>query len=195
MSRAAPRTDHTHVLLLRGINVGRSNRVSNARLAAWAEAARARDVTTHLASGNVLFRLPDADDDAGPAFLRAFRDAALADDGPDVPLILTTPAELRGALAMHDRLPWSGGEAKLTQLTVLAESPRDGAAEALAGLDHGSGRAAGPDRSALEGRFLWIRSPGRISDSPLTPARLEKALGVTGTARNLATVRVLAGMA
>lgn len=87
------------------------------------------------------------------------------------------------------------GEAKLTQLTVLAESPRDGAAEALAGLDHGSGRAAGPDRSALEGRFLWIRSPGRISDSPLTPARLEKALGVTGTARNLATVRVLAGMA
>lgn len=189
MSRAAPRTDHTHVLLLRGINVGRANRVSNARLAACAEAAGAQDVSTHLASGNVLFRLPDADDDAGPAFLRAFRDAALADDGPDVPLILTTPAELRGALAMHDRLPWSGGEAKLTQLTVLAESPRDGAAEALSGLDHGS------DRSALEGRFLWIRSPGRISDSPLTPARLEKALGVTGTARNLATVRVLAGMA
>jgi len=30
---------------------------------------------------------------------------------------------------------------------------------------------------------------------PLTPARLEKALGVTGTARNLATVRVLAGIA
>ena len=27
MSPAAPRTDHTHVLLLRGINVGRSNRV------------------------------------------------------------------------------------------------------------------------------------------------------------------------
>lgn len=67
MSRAAPRTDHTHVLLLRGINVGRANRVSNARLAAWAEAAGARDVSTHLASGNVLFRLPDAD------------------DGPDVP--------------------------------------------------------------------------------------------------------------
>ena len=39
MSPAAPRTDHTHVLLLRGINVGRSNRVGRDTLIRWARAA------------------------------------------------------------------------------------------------------------------------------------------------------------
>ena len=39
MSPAAPRTDHTHVLLLRGINVGRSNRVGKDTLIRWAQAA------------------------------------------------------------------------------------------------------------------------------------------------------------
>ena len=51
MSPAAPRTDHTHVLLLRGINVGRSNRVGKDTLIRWARAAGGEAVTTHLASG------------------------------------------------------------------------------------------------------------------------------------------------
>ena len=65
---------------------------------------------------------------------------------------------------------------------------------ALAALDHGDGRPAGPDRTALEGRLLWMRCAAGVADSPLTPARLDRALGVRGTARNLTTVRVLAGL-
>ena len=69
MSPAAPRTDHTHVLLLRGINVGRSNRVGKDTLIRWAQAAGGEAVTTHLASGNVLFR---ASSDAAAEGVRSF---------------------------------------------------------------------------------------------------------------------------
>ena len=39
-----------------------------------------------------------------------------------------------------------------------------------------------------------MRCAAGVADSPLTPARLDRALGVRGTARNLTTVRVLAGL-
>lgn len=192
MSPARPRSDHTHVLLLRGVNVGRSNRVAKESLVRWAEAAGAVDVSTRLASGNVLFRLPDGADPA--AVVAGFRRAARGDAGPDLPLVLTTPGELRAALAVHDALPWAGGDPRRTQLVLLARDPGPEAAARLAALDHGVGRPAGPDRTHLQGRRLWIRCPERIADSPLTPARLDRALGVPGTARNRTTVRVLAGL-
>lgn len=190
---SAPRTDHTHVLLLRGVNVGRANRVSRDALIRWTERAGAVDVTTLLASGNVLFRLPHgAPERAAAAVLERFREAARAEGGLDVPVLLTTPDELRAALALHDGLPWAGGEPRLTQLMLLADEPDADAEGRLEALDHGAGRPQGPDRTALAGRFLWLRCPAGISASALTPARLERALGVAGTARNLAVVRTLA---
>ena len=53
------RTDHrhTHVLLLRGVNVGGRNRVPKAELAELAAEAGAEDATVLLNSGNVLCRI------------------------------------------------------------------------------------------------------------------------------------------
>ena len=61
---SAPRSDHTHVLLVRGINVGGHARVPMARLRQIATAAGALEVTTHLNSGNVLFRVDRSPGDA-----------------------------------------------------------------------------------------------------------------------------------
>ena len=192
MSPAAPRADHTHVLLLRGINVGRSNRVGKDTLIRWAQAAGGEAVTTHLASGNVLFRA--SSDAAAEGVRQGFARRAREEGGLDVPVVLVDVGTLRRALELHDALPWAGGEPKRTQLTVLEDDPAPEAAAALAALDHGDGRPAGPDRTALEGRLLWMRCATGVADSPLTPARLDRALGVRGTARNLTTVRVLAGL-
>lgn len=152
MRPAAPRTDHTHVLLLRGINVGRSNRVGKDTLIRWAQAAGGEAVTTHLASGNVLFRA--SSDAAAEGVREGFARRAREEGGLDVPVVLVD----------------------------------------VGTLDHGDDRPAGPDRTALEGRLLWTRCATGVADSPLTPARLDRALGVRGTARNLTTVRVLAGL-
>lgn len=202
---SAPRTDHTHVLLLRGVNVGRANRVSKDTLVDWAERAGATAPSTHLASGNVLFRVADGTDGAGgDAAAAAVRDrfAALARDegGLAVPVVVASAPELRAALAVLADLGWAGPggaevEPRLTQLTVLEREPEARAAERLAALDHGAGRPEGADRSALTGRLLWTFSPAGVAASPLTSARLDRALGVAGTARNLTTVRVLAGVA
>ncbi|MFP3339947.1 DUF1697 domain-containing protein, partial [Micrococcus sp. SIMBA_131] len=76
----------------------------------------------------------------------------------------------------------------------LEDDPAPEAAAALAALGHGDDRPAGPDRTDLEGRLLRMRCAAGVADSPLTPARLARALRVPGTARNPTSVRVLAGL-
>ena len=51
---------HTHVALLRGLNVGGKNRLKMIDLAATFARAGASDVTTYLQSGNVVFEAPNA---------------------------------------------------------------------------------------------------------------------------------------
>ena len=46
---------------------------------------------------------------------------------------------------------------------------------------------------AVFGRDLFWRTRGRISDSASTSVRFSRALGGSGTARNVTTVRQLAG--
>src|SRR5689334_6396161 len=54
-SRKRPSAGQRHVALLRGINVGGNNIIPMAALRAHFEAAGFTDVTTYIASGNVLF--------------------------------------------------------------------------------------------------------------------------------------------
>jgi uncharacterized protein (DUF1697 family) len=51
---------HTYVLLLRGINVGGKNKISMADLRSYLEQSGYSDVTTYIASGNVLVRTDKA---------------------------------------------------------------------------------------------------------------------------------------
>ncbi|QCU79201.1 DUF1697 domain-containing protein [Citricoccus sp. SGAir0253] len=189
---SAPRTDHTHVLLLRGINVGGHARVPMAHLREIAAAAGALEAGTHLNSGNVLFRVDGAPGDAADAEARrvaAAVESALEDElGLAVPVIPVSRAELDTALALHAQLPFAGGEDKLTHLAVLAEpaDPEDG--DALEALD------AGDDRCAVAGRFVWMRFARASHTSRLTLDRIERILGTPATARNLLTVRHLAGV-
>ena len=121
-----------HVLLLRGINVGRSNRVGKDTLIRWAQAAGGEAVTTHLASGNVLFRA--SSDAAAEGVRQGFARRAREEGGLDVPVVLVDVGTLRRALELHDALPWAGGEPKRTQLTVLEDDPAPEAAAALAAV-------------------------------------------------------------
>lgn len=166
MRPAAPRTDHTHVLLLRGIDVGRSNRVGKDTLTRWAQAASGEAVTTHLASGSVLFRA--SSDAAAEGVRQGFARRAREEGGLDVPVVLVGVGTLRRALELHDALPGAGGDPKRTQLTVLEDDPAPEAAAALAALDHGDDRPAGPDRTALGGRRPGTDLGGRHAGRPAT---------------------------
>lgn len=187
---SAPRSDHTHVLLLRGVNVGGRARVPMARLSEIATAAGALEATTHLNSGNVLFRVdrpsgPRADESAWETADRV-QDALHTELGLTVPVIAASRAELDTALALHGQLAFSGGPDKLTHLTLLAQAADPERADALEAFD------AGDDRCAVTGRFVWIRYANASHSSTLSLDRIERMLDITATARNLLTVRHLA---
>lgn len=173
-----------HVLLWRGINVGAHRRIPMVDLIRWTEEAGGTDVRTVHASGNVILTLPAGADPAAVA--DAVAASARAERDIDVPVLTTTPAELREALALLEGQGWAEQDPKAVTLTLLAAAPGPERAEAFAGLDAGEGRAV------LEGRLLWIRHGVDVRSSALTLARIERTLGVTGTARNLTTVRMLA---
>lgn len=190
---AAPRSDHTHVLLVRGINVGGHARVPMAHLRQIATAAGALEVTTHLNSGNVLFRVdrppgPPADAEAWDIAYRV--ESALESDlGLAVAVIPASRAELDTALFLHGQLVFAGGEDKLTHLALLAEPADPEQADALEAFD------AARDRCAVTGRFVWIRYADASHSSKLTLERIERTLDTRATARNLLTIHRLAAVA
>jgi uncharacterized protein (DUF1697 family) len=189
----APRTDHTHVLLLRGINVGGHTKVPMVHLCQIATAEGALEASTHLNSGNVLFRMdrqpgPSADAEAWDIAYRV--QAALESElGLTVTVIPASRAELDTALALHGQLAFAGGEGKLTHLVLLAEPADPEQADALEAFD------AGDDRCAVTGRFVWVRYAKASHSSKLSLDRIERTLDTRATARNLLTVRHLAAVA
>lgn len=175
MSASGDPPGGVHVLLWRGINVGAHRRIPKADLIRWAEEAGGTDVRTVQSSGNVLLTLlaeadPVAVADAVAASARVERDI-------DVPVLTTMPADLRDALALLEAQGWPEQDPKAVTLTLLAAAPEQERAAVFAQLD------AGDDRVVLAGRLLWIRHGVDVRSSALTLARIERALGVAGTAR------------
>ena len=89
-----------HVSLLRGINVGGNNVISMAALRAIYERLGGEDVTTHLQSGNVLFRCA-----GDPASAAAGVEAAIREEhGLEVRVLGRSHAQL-GRIVAVDPFP------------------------------------------------------------------------------------------
>jgi uncharacterized protein (DUF1697 family) len=90
----------SYILLLRGINVGKANRLPMATLKAVLEQLGAQQVRTLLNSGNAVFSLP-----ASPAcdlLGDQIAAALLAETGLDLHCIVKTAADLQAAAAAVD---------------------------------------------------------------------------------------------
>jgi uncharacterized protein (DUF1697 family) len=169
------------VLLLRAVNVSGRNRVPMAELReALTTDGAIEDVSTYIASGNIICAHPD---DPVAACDRV-RKLIAAEFGVDTPVILRTHRALVATLAAH---PFAEPVEKLLHAMFLEGPPADGAVDAL------RERLAPGEEIALVGEDLWINyGEGGVHSTKLTKAVLDRALGVAGTARNLRTVRTLA---
>ena len=171
-----------YVAFLRAINVG-GHTVTMARLRELFEAFGAHEVSTIVASGNVLF---DVAGRRTAAALERGLAAHLEDAlGYPVPVFLRTPAEM-AHLAVHD--PWAGAPAPTatTFVCVLAEAPGVVARRAVAAA------STAEDELVVDGRDLYWRRHGSFSDSPLGKRGIEKVTGLTMTVRNVTTMRRVA---
>jgi len=168
------------VLLLRAVNVSGRNSVPMARLReVLAAETDLADVSTYIASGNILCRTP-LDPDAA---CDAVREAIRVEFGVDTAVIHRTHAQL---VSSESAQPFPGGDVKFVHAMFLQASPSEGAIEAL------EQRLLPAERIALVGDDMWIDyGEGGVHSTRLTKAVLDRALGVAGTARNLRTTRTL----
>ena len=180
-SRASPK----HVALLRGINVGGKHALPMKELAAMFEAGGAKDVTTYIQSGNVVFRATPA---AAAKCVAAVTEAIAKRYGYDVPIVLRSAAELRAAVEASPFLA-QGVSADELHLACLRDRPTK---VAVAALD--AARFA-PDELAVVGSDVHLHLPNGVGKSKLTNAWLDRGLATVSTLRNWRTVRKLLELA
>jgi uncharacterized protein (DUF1697 family) len=168
-----------YIAFLRAINVG-GRVVKMDRLRALFTELGFERVETFIASGNVVFDADETDAAALETRIEAHLKRAL---GYEAATFLRTPAQVAAA-AEHEPFPRVDGDS--LYLSFLRQAPDAAAEERLAAL------GGDDDRFTVRGRELYWWRRGKLSDSAITGPRLDRAVRVPGTMRNVTTVRKLA---
>jgi uncharacterized protein (DUF1697 family) len=170
-----------YVSMLRGVNVGGSGRLQMHALREAYESLGLRDVRTLLQSGNVVF--VSGIRDRGALAKRIMQELERRFDLA-IDVVLRTSDELRSVV---DRGPLSSVELDPAKLLVmfLAAVPSAKAQAALLKAHKG------PEMIEIRGPEIYLYYPLGVGGSKLTNAVIERALDVSGTARNWNTVTKL----
>jgi uncharacterized protein (DUF1697 family) len=169
------------VVLLRAVNLGGRNKVPMAELRALLEDAGYGNVRTYIASGNIILDAPNK----RAALAGELEGLVAAAFKVETTAIIRTPKELATVVAAH---PF-GKDTSKSHVVFLTGKPARKAVADLAAADHS------PDEALLVGSDVYVRYPAGVQGSQLTAARLERLIGVSGTARNWRTVAALAELA
>ncbi|MEE8041166.1 MAG: DUF1697 domain-containing protein [Pseudomonadales bacterium] len=173
-----------YIALFRGINVGGRNLLPMRELVPLFEALGMRNVRTYIQSGNVVFE----GDKADAARLSDQIGAAVKKSHGFAPhLIILESEELTEAIASNP-YPEAESDPKTVHLTFLSSVPENPDLESLERIKRDS------ERFMLEGKVFYLHAPEGIARSKLA-TRIEKSLGVAGTARNWRTVCAIEAMA
>jgi len=172
----------THVYLLRAVNVGGTAKLPMAELRALATELGATDVSTYIASGNLLCAPP-----GDPrAFADTLRTAVHDQFGIDRDVVHRPADQVRDALREH---PFTVVNPGYSYVTFLTAEPTADAVQAAQALPRGD------DEWSVVGEQLHVRYLSGASKPGVNAEALLRTLGVAGTARNLRTVAELASRA
>jgi uncharacterized protein (DUF1697 family) len=173
----------THVLLIRGINVG-GRTVSMPVLRGTLEERGYADVRTYLQSGNVVLRSRRS-----AARVAADVRALIGEtSGHDVAVIARSPDELADVVEHNPFLRPGAHPGRQLLVAFLADRP---AREAVAALD--ATRAA-PDELSVRGREVYLWCPNGFGRSKIMDG-VERRLGTAATVRNWRTTTELLRLA
>lgn len=169
------------IILLRAVNVGPAQ-LPMARLREIAEGLGATEVSTYIASGNLIADVPGKAAD----FDRALEKAIEKEFGFFRESISRTPAQVRKALEAH---PFSVDEPKYSYVTFLLEKPTSEAIKKAETYE------TGDDQWKIIGTEMHIKYANGAGRPEMKDASIGRALKVPGTARNLNTVKKLIELA
>ncbi|TFG64532.1 MAG: DUF1697 domain-containing protein [Gemmatimonadales bacterium] len=171
-----------YIAFLRGINVG-GHRIKMPRLRELFEELEFEDVSTFIASGNVIFSSGSEDVEE----LRKKIEAQLADRlGYDVPTFIRSLAELDAVVA-HAQSEASEVDSGSSVYVIFLQKP------ASVDLSSKFGELKTEmDDFDVTGREVYWHIQGKLTDSPLFDRGLEKLMReVPHTTRNMTTLRRL----
>jgi len=174
----------TYIALLRGINVGGANILPMKEFVSVLERMGLENVRTYIQSGNVVFQSQTTD---ANQLSQAIRTAVGESHGLAPEVLVLSIDELHDAIAA---CPFTDGDPdpKTLHLSFLASIPTDPDLDRLEVIRSPS------ERFRLAGSVFYLHAPEGIGRSKLA-ANVERAIGVTMTARNWRTVTKLMSMA
>jgi uncharacterized protein (DUF1697 family) len=175
---------NTYIALLRGINVGGKNILPMKELAGLLESLGLSQVTTYLASGNVVFRGPASDVEELAAEIK---EAIGRRFGFMPQLLIRSLQDLQEAVAANP-FPEAESQPKTLHFFFLESPPAE------PDLDRLESVRAANERFKLVDAVFYLHAPDGIGRSKVV-ATAEKALGVTATARNWRTVSQVISLA
>ncbi|MEY2472004.1 MAG: hypothetical protein QOK28_1333 [Actinomycetota bacterium] len=161
------------IAFLRGINLGGHN-VKKEQLIKIFESVGAKDVTTFIASGNVVFdaKTKPSEVDAEDAFVKTIGYAA--------PTFIRTTSQLKKIV---ERRPFDGRGPETGGTLHIGFLKHKGAAAAVKALETDNDELHVDDTTVY-----WHTHTARMSDSTINPAKIEKALGQQSTFRSIKTL-------
>ena len=172
-----------YIAFLRGINVG-GHRVKMDRLRQLFEELGFAEVSTFIASGNVIFSAGDTDTCELVDSIEGHLEGRL---GYDVATFLRSPAELEAITAFEpEEVGANPASGQSLYVILLREPASDDLRATLGGL------GSETDEFRFSQREIYWLIQGKLSESPLFGKGLDKALrGVPTTSRNMSTMRRL----
>jgi uncharacterized protein (DUF1697 family) len=173
-----------HIVLLRGINVGRHNQLPMPELRQLLSGLGYGDVRTHLRSGNVVLS-SDAEPDA---LERDLEEQIAAEFGFQPRVLVRTRDELAGVVERNP-LGHVADDGSRYHVSFLSGEPSPDVVRELSQAD------VAPEQFAFSGREIYIWLPGGSQRAQALKLLTEKRLGVTATVRNWNTVTKLLELA
>jgi uncharacterized protein (DUF1697 family) len=171
-----------YVAFLRGINVG-GHRVKMDQLRELLEGLKLNNVSTFIASGNVIFDSTAADTAALERQVEAHLQQALGDA---VDTFIRTPDQLATVAAFR---PFAAEDIDAAGHTLhigfLREAHGDEAGRTLSMF------RSPVDDFHVHGSELYWLCRGKLTESKVAWPRLEKTVAITSTLRNVTTIRKL----
>lgn len=178
----------SHVALLRGINVGRNNRVLMADLRQVVASLGHTEVVTYIQSGNVVFTSQETDTTAMAAAL----ERAIAEVLAVRPAVVVLSRDELDRVIRDNPYP-SEPNPKCVHAVFFGRDIGPDATAAVAGAEQRTAERGGRDEARVVGRTLYLHTPDGFGRSELAGLLLGRASSPVsaGTARNWATVTKL----
>lgn len=175
---------NTFIALFRGINVGGNHILPMKELAALMEGLGLSNIRTYIQSGNVVFQskagnINEIANDISAAIGKSFG---------FVPQVLILSQQELGKAIASNPFPEGQSEPKSLHFLFLESVPGNPDMDKLETIKMAS------ERFRLVDSVFYLHAPEGIGRSKLA-ANVEKALGVSGTARNWRSVNKIMSMA